>query len=887
MKTLHVLILFYTLFTINISAQNELPEIEWEKKINIRADKISYDVTQTKDGGYLVAYSTNEKKTYLSKIVKIDASGKKKWEKELELKYVAYIKSVIEAVDKGYVIAGYEKDDDKSVKFDAFVAKLSEKGDIVWKNNYGEDNDDFLEKLIKTSDNAYIFAATTLSKDKKSEVMLCKLSTNGEIKWKKYYSGSPKSKNKVNSIIEANNRDLVFVGTTQKSGNAYTDSWVFRSSPDGQKIWDRKIGSIKTDIAIDLIESRENKLVIIGEGDAELINLDADGQSYSGTNVKGKLSSIVKLANKTLLITNEFREKLQLLNYDISFKLITDSILKKFHHRSSAGISNNDGGFLIYSHLWNDFEDQLRIIKFKGSTNVKILSFVEEEFNKWMQKSSFEKLAAYEARISEQNKKRKKEQLFSEIISKSSSRLWEVAINSSQVEYDAESENFRIDYGSLGCIYINVPIDRAEIFASNFKKIKYFNTRFAYDGRKMFIYSTVLQNPESKHLYKYDSETDYVYKSIRIKKPLTPDGIGFVVNNGGASFDKKGPQIGIQEPQMESERSFKRVAKTVDYITIKGKVIDPNGVTQLIVNGKEAFVSDEGDFFVKIQLNEGENVLKFKTEDILGNQTNQNFTIHKGNYQPVVDAKEDNIEKAGLYYALLIGVSEYTDPSIIDLNGEPVKDAKSLSDVLINQYTFNTENVSILENPEREDVIRKFDELNNKLNSNDNLLIFYAGHGYYDENDEVGYWLPSDAEIDYTSKWIYNNVIVANIKRINSKHTMLISDACFSGSIFKTRKLSKEAGIAYQKKYELKSRNALTSGTLKTVPNKSVFIKYLLDRLSNNKQKYLSASELFLEIEVPISNNSPNLPQFGDIQNVGDEGGDFIFIKRNKLGENN
>jgi hypothetical protein len=27
-------------------------------------------------------------------------------------------------------------------------------------------------------------------------------------------------------------------------------------------------------------------------------------------------------------------------------------------------------------------------------------------------------------------------------------------------------------------------------------------------------------------------------------------------------------------------------------------------------------------------------------------------------------------------------------------------------------------------------------------------------------------------------------------------------------------------------------------------------------------------------------NNSPNVPQYGTIQNVGDEGGDYIFIRR-------
>jgi hypothetical protein len=57
-------------------------------------------------------------------------------------------------------------------------------------------------------------------------------------------------------------------------------------------------------------------------------------------------------------------------------------------------------------------------------------------------------------------------------------------------------------------------------------------------------------------------------------------------------------------------------------------------------------------------------------------------------------------------------------------------------------------------------------------------------------------------------------------------------------------------------------------------------MKFLLDRLDKNKDKYFSASQLFQSIEIPVGNNSPNTPQYGVIQNVGDEGGDFIFIKK-------
>lgn len=244
-------------------------------------------------------------------------------------------------------------------------------------------------------------------------------------------------------------------------------------------------------------------------------------------------------------------------------------------------------------------------------------------------------------------------------------------------------------------------------------------------------------------------------------------------------------------------------------------------------------------------------------------------------------AAEVNYEDVGKYYALLIGVSNYNDPGISDLDSLPVKDARTLANTLTTYYTFQKENVKVLNNPTRREIVIALDEIAKKVTTMDNVLIFYAGHGHYEDESDIGYWLPKDAEIGNSANWMYNDQLVASIRKIKSLHTLLVSDACFSGSIFKNRAVAMSgASDVIKKKYQLPSRKALTSGTLKTVPNKSVFIKYLVDRLSANKEKYFTASQLFQAIETPVGNNSSSLPQFGVIQNVGDEGGDFIFIKK-------
>jgi len=243
------------------------------------------------------------------------------------------------------------------------------------------------------------------------------------------------------------------------------------------------------------------------------------------------------------------------------------------------------------------------------------------------------------------------------------------------------------------------------------------------------------------------------------------------------------------------------------------------------------------------------------------------------------DAAADQFDYIGDYYGLIIGIDNYNDPDLVDLDN-PITDATLLYSTLIGNYMFEPENLILLKDPTRADIIRNLDILSNRLTQNDNLVIFYAGHGYWDEGKETGYWLPADAEQFSSVNWIRNSTIQDFVDVIKTKHTLLISDACFAGSIFKTRAAFQNASIAVNKLYSLPSRKAMTSGTLKEVPDKSVFIDYFIKRLLENEKKYISSGELFSSFREAVLNNSPNIPQYGVIQDAGDEGGEFIFIKR-------
>jgi hypothetical protein len=231
------------------------------------------------------------------------------------------------------------------------------------------------------------------------------------------------------------------------------------------------------------------------------------------------------------------------------------------------------------------------------------------------------------------------------------------------------------------------------------------------------------------------------------------------------------------------------------------------------------------------------------------------------------------------YFALLLAVEEYQDPAITSLS-EPIKDASKLKELLRYKYTFEEQDIFFVKNPNFEQLNIAFEELSHLIQPTDYLLIFYAGHGYFDENTNIGYWLPSDAQKKNTSKWFRNSALVENIGAINSKHTLLIADACFSGGIFKTREPFNNASKDISNMMKRPSRKAMTSGSLTTVPDKSVFMKYLLKALEQNENLYLPSEDLFEEIRVAMKYNSNTKPLYGEIQNSGDEGGNFVLIKR-------
>jgi hypothetical protein len=355
--------------------------------------------------------------------------------------------------------------------------------------------------------------------------------------------------------------------------------------------------------------------------------------------------------------------------------------------------------------------------------------------------------------------------------------------------------------------------------------------------------------------------------------------VGFMIKNTGDTAhtdepaDHEPPTLRLITPAIGGEAYHKTDKKDFDLI---GEVKDVSGIKFVSVNSEMREINEYGLFSYRLSLEPGKNRIDFTVMDMNDNVREHSVTFE---YIPPVVTLADKISKNSRYFALLIGINEYQDEGIPDL-ANPIRDAQAFYDALVNHYTFSPNQITFLKNPTRSEIIDELDLLRNRVTSDDNLLIFYAGHGYWDEKGRIGYWLPSDARRVSTVDWFRNSTLVDYLQVIDSKHTLLITDACFAGSIFKARAVKMELDVAYEKIYEMRSRKAMTSGTLTEVPDESAFIKYLIQRLNENEERYLSSEELFSRIRMAVISNSNVVPQYGEIQNVGNEGGDFVFLKK-------
>ena len=243
---------------------------------------------------------------------------------------------------------------------------------------------------------------------------------------------------------------------------------------------------------------------------------------------------------------------------------------------------------------------------------------------------------------------------------------------------------------------------------------------------------------------------------------------------------------------------------------------------------------------------------------------------------------EEKLKTNEKYYALVIGNNKYEHLEKLDA---AENDAEVIADVLTKKYGFE---VDLLLNADYDTTVNSLFKITNKLKRNDNLLIYYAGHGELDKAENRGYWLPVDASFELRSKWISNQRIVDRIKATKAKHVLLIADSCFSGTLMRSG-TTPDVNEAIDEKYierlkSKKTRLVITSGGNEPVVdsdggNHSLFALKLIDTLKNNNT-VINSQILFENIRRYVVSNADQTPERALVHKTGHDGGDFLFFPK-------
>jgi hypothetical protein len=238
----------------------------------------------------------------------------------------------------------------------------------------------------------------------------------------------------------------------------------------------------------------------------------------------------------------------------------------------------------------------------------------------------------------------------------------------------------------------------------------------------------------------------------------------------------------------------------------------------------------------------------------------------------------------GRYYALVIGNDRYQYVPGLKM---AEADARAVASTLSKKFGFTTQ---LLLNAKRQEIITAINSYRRNLDIGDSLLVYYAGHGYYDREIDRAYWLPVDASKDDNANWISADDITGNIRGVSAKHVLIVSDSCYSGAISRELNLGgAEMSVRtrfLQKMMAGKSRNLMSSGGNEPVMDgggsgHSVFARAFLIGLEELDKNAFTATELFRDfIQERVAGGARQTPEYSPLRNSGHESGDFVFFRK-------
>lgn len=163
-------------------------------------------------------------------------------------------------------------------KDDIWLLRLDAQGGVLWSRAYGEDADDEARGVVQTADGGFAVTGFTRGYDSQnSNVLLLKVSAQGELEWMRTYGGAAAERGQSVALHEGG---FLVAGVTASWGKGGADAYLLATDDAGQPLWLRTLGGSGNDEAAAVLTTETGvwlagRLVTdAGDEDALLARLD-------------------------------------------------------------------------------------------------------------------------------------------------------------------------------------------------------------------------------------------------------------------------------------------------------------------------------------------------------------------------------------------------------------------------------------------------------------------------------------------------------------------------------------------------------------------------------------------------------------------------------------
>jgi len=306
------LILFFILISLNLSAQDF-----FQRTYGGPGSEFGRGVVQTSDGGYACVGATNSYEDGSSNVylIKVDELGNYMWGRNIgDMSTIEWGMDIVEDSEGNLIIAGYTNNTD-GFHYQGLLIKVSDSGEILWQNTYGEADWDFFESLDIDEENS-IYAVGNTFRENSQQGWILKVDENGNEIWDEIISDSDNIY--LTGVSYCENEIIGFVGYEESvinESNAFISGAI---DVNGNIEWRRTEagwGNIKANdckcyndfiYSIGTIFSSEGSSFYLARQELELGNAILNTEYESSLNLIGESVGVTNSGNFILAGAGEF-----------------------------------------------------------------------------------------------------------------------------------------------------------------------------------------------------------------------------------------------------------------------------------------------------------------------------------------------------------------------------------------------------------------------------------------------------------------------------------------------------------------------------------------------------------------------------------------------------